>query len=98
MTMHNNHDEPWQDDCPRCREWADDPFTRLDADNLHDLYLTTVQFMKVGCMEERATDTRMRAIRKMERHLINERHLTSALRFSQIGILNPPYDSSEIGA
>jgi hypothetical protein len=79
MTMHIYHETPWQDDCPRCQEWAEHPFTYLDSDNLRDLHDLTVEFMRIGYMDLPVSEVHLKAVRRMERHLIESRALLHAL-------------------
>lgn len=77
--MHHIYHEngPWDDDCPRCQEWAEHPFSSLDDANLIALHDVTVQFMKDGYMrpENYISETHMKAVRVMERHLMEAAHL-----------------------
>lgn len=67
----------WDDDCPRCQQWAERPFVWLDDANLMALYEATIKFMREGYMkpEDRISDTHMKAVRVMEQHLLDATRL-----------------------
>lgn len=87
MTMHTEHETPWDDDCPRCQEWADDPFTTLDANNLKRIYDLAVELISemhiANRLERGITDTQFRAIRVMEDHIMNQAKIDQALKWAK---------------
>ena len=81
MSSHNHHpairEHGLQDNCPRCREHAEEPWATLDYGNLLDLAQRTELWMRDAGIYPRS-ENEATAMRLMEAHIVHERHLARA--------------------
>jgi len=82
MSSHNHHpairEHGLQDDCPRCREHAKEPWATLDAGNLLDLAGRTEIWMRDEDDISPRSENEATAMRLMEAHIVHARILARA--------------------
>jgi hypothetical protein len=84
MSTHSYHPEGLAENCARCETIAADPFIYMDPMSLCRLYNETLRFIEIGYSPVKQNRVQMMAIRVMESHIINQRHIETAMREAQV--------------
>jgi hypothetical protein len=84
MSIHSYHPAGLHEDCERCISIAANPFREMDALRLCELYNDTIVFIEIGYPRSKRNAIEMAAMRIMEKHIINQRQLETAMAQAQV--------------